>query len=650
MPHPRTVPVFGEPARAAALGEALEARGFVATFAPPSSAAGLLAEAPPAAVLVASPGADVLAEAAGLLAACKARSVPLVVVLASPDPAVRDRLLVGGVTDLSLEGHPDEVAARVDAAVEGWIRAAPRRPLPATFRAQRGRDTFDLRVVDIDPSGFAVGNAELLSVGELLRVAVPLPGGGLVAWARAAESDGTTGVRFLALTREERERLVAAIQGRHRQPGERTVAPGAAMSAAATASPVPPAAEPAPAVPAQAEAEPAPAQATAEEAAPAPSEPVEAPAPQASAPAALESAPVEAAASRSPQAIAEAIGEVLGEDADDDVVLLDDSPQGASREPVGEWPGQVFESAVLEAAIATAVRTGLVSHDEGLPAERIVAFVRELAPLERRAFEVQPPAELEDPALLRRILTFRLHASLLARDAATCLAERGPGWVVRAESLAALAGEADGIHAELQSASDRHLAEGQSSRIRDLKPLRLAVARALDEVKVAAARLRGEEVEEDTSAVLLDSELPQVTQPPAARRAPVEEPRRERTATRPVLVPEAVLRQRRRMVLWIVLIVLFSAAYVVFRPERPRRFGPDMAGGVAGVTEVVLHQQKVTVRVEPGWKAEPATVDALRRAILRADENVTAIIVIGENGRVLAGGRAREPLRIVHGK
>jgi hypothetical protein len=148
------------------------------------------------------------------------RAPPLIVVLGTPDPAQKDRCLIGGAHDVSVNGQPDDVAMRVDAAIHGWLRAVPRRNLPTVFRAQRAREFYDLNVIDIDPSGFSIQPMEGLPVGTLLRVYMTLPDGPLTVWGRVSVSDATVGVRLLAMLPHERLRLVNAI--RASAPGDST--------------------------------------------------------------------------------------------------------------------------------------------------------------------------------------------------------------------------------------------------------------------------------------------------------------------------------------------------------------------------------------------------------------------------------------------
>ncbi len=160
------------------------------------------------------PGASPATDVSQLLQAQAKAVPPIVVVLGGPDLSQRDNCLIAGAGDVSVSGLPDDVAERVNAAVRGWVRGQPRRKLRATFRAQRGRQFFDLKVAEIDPTGFTVTAVEGLREGMLVRTQLALPDGELLAWGRMSTAEEAVGVRLLGLLPQEQQRLSDAIKRR----------------------------------------------------------------------------------------------------------------------------------------------------------------------------------------------------------------------------------------------------------------------------------------------------------------------------------------------------------------------------------------------------------------------------------------------------
>ena len=220
----KTVLVVGEQAATAALEEAVSLRDFVVARCDPADAASQARTLGPAALAISPPGSmppatfisDLLKELGG-------SGPPVIVALSGRETELRDKCLIAGAHDVSLDGHPEDLAARVDAAANGWLRGAPRRTLAMTIRGQRERETLAFQVADIDPTGFTVATPPAIAFGSLVRVTVPLPDGPpLVVWGRTAEADGVAGVRFLALSLEERIRILGAIQAKNKSAAPRS--------------------------------------------------------------------------------------------------------------------------------------------------------------------------------------------------------------------------------------------------------------------------------------------------------------------------------------------------------------------------------------------------------------------------------------------
>lgn len=719
MSQPRTVLVAGERAWADACVDALSARGFDATVLDGELPSALIGVA--ALVVQAEPNLDRAAFARAWVGPARAASCLVFGALDSLEPTARDRLLIAGATDVSPEGDPDDLAARVEASLAGWMRTGPRRKLKTSFKAQRGRQTFDLAVVDIDPGGIGLVDGEGVVSGELLRLALPLPDGPLVAWGRVSEAEGIPGVRFLGLSVQERRRIASAVQGKPRAAVSRDSAPKASAAAVAsapvpppvpsqtptpTASAVPVSPTPVrtPSAPVQSLSSVVPVATTGGQAATAPVLSAREETPFALdisvdtdadvtplAPSGAEAAPVAevlsdadiaekdvatsdrhsaataaGAEANAVDSIADAIGELLSENSQPSVPVLrpvpsDGGAAGSDRNdgesenaepelPLQRWPTQVPTAEEIAPEFETAVTLGLVSSEsnDGL-GDRILEFARALTPIERRAWDENPPEEVLVPELLQRQLNLRMRFFLLISEGQSLAVPPEARWEIDEELLRPLKAEANALLDEIQQLADEYLAAGELARMKALHPIRSPLTRALDDLRTITERLLGLAIEPSLGRIPLDSDERSPDEAPEyrpARKAPAQKAQEKRKEA-PLSLPRRNQNSRtaRRMAVWSLVLAALVAILVVIQPERARRVGTDIAGNVAGVMEVVVVQDKATVQMSPGWIVDPVSVETIRRNLQQS--GIRNVLIVGNDGRLLAIGRAQAPLRIV---
>jgi hypothetical protein len=568
---------------AASLAEALEHRGFAGVpVAEDGASAALAANGYQAIILAPAPKRPTAQVVAELLKSGQAGGAPVIVSLGVRDTAQRDQCLIAGAYDVSLDGQPDDIAGRVDAAVNGWLRATPRRQLKATFRAQRGRQFIDLKVSDIDPTGFAIAPVEGIAEGALLRVSVALPDGELLAWGRLSSADGEPGVRLIALVPDERLRIVNAIRGRTAPtgsgaavaaPAEITAPPVPAMVAApvdllappheevtdppvleaipsAKEAPVSPPVPPVPPVAREATVPPARREATvpprareatvppiAREATQPPSsrEATAPPAARSTVPEASRevTAPPPARETTSPPpaatslsgaereaAIAEAIGSFLEEPREETA-----APDTAVDEPDAGaetilWPGALPDVEVCAAMLREAASLAMVGeYENGPPSHVVLAFARSLSPIEKRAFDAVPPPELPEAGLAIRCLVHRLRLFALIDDAVSVPTDGSATVLIDDDALAALAAEVNRASTELQKVIDGFVATAQTQRFKEISTFRNALSKAQSDLKAAVARLRGEVMARGNMALLdVHESVPGGAPAPVVRR------------------------------------------------------------------------------------------------------------------------------------
>lgn len=683
----RNVLVVGEPEVTAALRDALVALSLgVRTCRPAEAVAALKAE-PMAAVAVAPFADGASARFVGhLVQALRPDCPPVVAALGKRpgtqeyDAALRDQCFIAGAADVSVDAAPDDLAARVDAVLHGWVRTPPRRDRQTPVKAQRGRQVLELRPIDLDPTGVGLATVEGLHAGELLRLTLALPGLELVTWGRVAEAEGSPGVRFLGLLAEERARLAAALQSIPRATAPEAppvAAPSPAPAPAASQGPSeasravprpPPVLRPSPAlqaplVPPAPDAAPGglpelptPAVAATPLSAPTPSAPAAAlrDAPTPLPPPSLQddrsATPPPVAAPAPPSSgIANAIGELLGD-------APEPAPLPEAPEPAGpaseadvlaalldsalehRWPLESYDPAATQTALTMAVSLGLVAEEPGAPpGDLVIEFARDLSPLERRFFEPEPPPEIPDADLARRGLALRLRLLAVQRDGEARLDASGVKLVVDDQAMAALALQADTLLGELQRIVDGFVGTGQLHRIKDVNQFKVSVTRALADVRSVASRLKGEQVAGGGNAALLDvAELVPGMGPPV-RREPPKEPDRKPDLPRPSFASgvetTVAQRRRRRLAAMITFIVVGGALAVLTWPRGPQVLTLDTLGNPPGVVSALVQDggTKARLVVQAGWKPDAAQLARLRAAATQA--GIHAIIVTDVENR-----------------
>lgn len=603
------------------------------------------------------PAAQVIAE---LMKSGRAGSSPIIVALGARDAVQRDQCLIAGAHDVSLDGQPDDIAGRVDSAVNGWLRAAPRRQLKATFRAQRGRQFLDLRVTDIDPTGFAIAPVEGLAEGALLRVSVALPDGELLAWGRLSSADGVPGVRLVGMVTDERLRIVSAIRGKpvEAPPPEEAETTGADAastdhddldtSAAVTptespAVPVPPMpAAPGPTPPVQRERTVPPpvrvAIPTADESAEVstgPSAPPTRPATgtgnsgvirPSGAPAARErTLPPPAAASVAPRdvSIADAIGNAL--EPESEVAPPIEPTEGVPEAETFLWPGFIPPAEVCAEMLREAATLPMVAEREnGPPTHVVLAFARTMSPIEKRAFDATPPTELPETGLAIRCLVHRLRLFTLIDEAASVPTDGSVTVLLDDGALAGLTTEVNAANAELQKAIDGFVATAQTQRIKEVNAFKNTLTRAQGDLKSAVARLRGEVTARGNMALLDVHEniagAPRPVVAPARRAEPVAAPEK-RPEIKPAFSggPESTpqQRERRRIIGWAIAMVILSGVWAAlhFLRPPPRALNAAELAELLDIKDVAISPKNhhAFLVVSAAWKP-----DQLHRAALDA--------------------------------
>lgn len=552
-------------------------------------------------VVVAGDAQDV---AAGVLQARQAGpSVPVLAVLSPGDTAGRDRCLVRGATDVLWDEPGVDLADAAARAAGRWVRDPQRRPMRATFAAQRGRETFRLAVLEVDGTGLVAGLPDQVRVGELLRLSMPLPDGELIVWGRGDEADGRRGLRFVGLTDPERQRLLRAVTA-----GRRPSAPPAQPAASAPVTT--PVSSPPP-VPASTEAP-----VDAAPAVPADDEPATSPGTDS---AETASEPTE--------------GEALPDEAD-----VEDEP-GEAAEPLPVWPDRAFDAEATREALSAAAQAGLAAQIEGAPSpSELLAFVRTLSPAERKAFEDEPPADLVEPALHARALILRLTLWVYSQEA-RAVAARGERVLVDAAALDAISRDVRALNDAFQKAAGLLLTNADPHALRELSQMRNAVTRGHDELKSAVAALKGE-AHETRPAVLLDVDeaAPGASTPPKreAKATASEQPKQ------PEFVPPFKRRERSRTTKAIAsaLVVIAGVAALYFgMPAGPKYLSLEMFESVPGVRQALIQPggaRQAMLIVDSNWQQSPQTVARAAQIVEKADAR--RLLVLDGSNRVLASG------------
>ena len=162
----RPVIIVGREDTVEAFQEALATRDLVASAADLGNVEAEIRRLNPAALVLVSLPGDASARMAGHLRRRFGSQFPIIVSLGRKDLKLRDKCLQSGAVDVAIEGAPDPVATSVDAAVHGWLRAAPLRDWQATLAVMRGHSPVSLQVTDIDPSGIGFIDEGVLEPDE----------------------------------------------------------------------------------------------------------------------------------------------------------------------------------------------------------------------------------------------------------------------------------------------------------------------------------------------------------------------------------------------------------------------------------------------------------------------------------------------------
>lgn len=675
--------LVAEPDTRDALQAALEALEFEVKACRPNEAAALAREAGLVAV-AAFPDDATSPRFVGHLLSSLGAACPPIVCQVVEKAAARDAALIAGAADVAFDADAGHFAARVWAVVSRWKRDSRQAPINGTVRAQSGRTWLDLQVTAVDATGVGLASTAGVSPRQLVRIQVPLPAGQLVAWGRIAQSEGVAGVRFLGLSAADRVRLREAVEssaetaGPPLPPGPPPEAPprpaappepppgeeaapnapadepvaasadGETTAANASDEPVaasadtstPPAAEP------DAESLPAP-EVTVTSAADASDEPPSASTETTSnGPAGSGSSPP-AADGSTPAAAGEALSSAIGDLLADELSEEESLGSAPAEAPARRWPETAWSTEACLEVLQGGASVGLVSEIEEAPSgETVLAFLRTVTPLERRAFDATPPEELPPAPLTTRCLALRLRCFALVEDARAQPADGG-GWVVEPAPLTALKAETDLARAELQKLADTLMAQGETARLRDVTAFSNALHKAFTEVSAEAARLRGETVTRDR-AVLLDVAEGDPTAVNTVRPKPGKAS--QKTEARSPTAGDfrrvtPAQRQRRRLIGWGVVLVVSVVLRVALWPEGVRTLEMGEVRAVPGVVEVKLppagasggRPQAAVVTVIGTWRADDAAAMEKLKVFLRG-KGAKRFVVLDGMGTLLATG------------
>lgn len=367
--------------------------------------------------------------------------------------------------------------------------------------------------------------------------------------------------------------------------------------------------------------------------------------------------------------IADAIGELLADsdepeedgvqqDGFEDSATESDDPEGEAEEsgeeeelPLQRWPEQIPQADDVDGELRLAASHGLVSEESGELGQTILEFASSLTPMERRAWDEDVPEELLAPELLQRQLNLRLRLHLLTLEGRSLPLPPEARWEIDEELLRPLKAEANALLDEVQALADEFLATGEATRIRELNSLRAPISRALGELESVTDRLLGVDADPLLGRLPLDHEErapDEEDEAPVRRRAPGKKKKAKVEKK-----PSPAWRQRdpraalvRRLAMWLLVLIGLVVVLVVIQPERARRVPTEVAGNVAGVIEVIMIDDKATVRMAPAWQVDPAAIEKIRENLVRA--GVKSAVVVDFDGRMIAVGNTRSALRLAN--
>lgn len=673
------VVLVAEPDSRAALQTALEALNLDVLACSPKEAAARVREADVVAVAAFPDDATASRFLTHLLTAHAAACPPVVCQVAEKATA-RDAALIAGAVDVVFDLEPGHFASRVAAAVGRWERAVQRTHLGVTLRAQSGRTALELKVADLDATGLGLASTAGVSPRQLVRLQVPLPGGPLLVWGRVAQSEGVAGVRFLGLSAADRERLAEATRAKA-APAPGPIHPGPPPAAVAVVPPpdvaggnssetsaelvdaAPAGDAPAPAAEASDQV---PGSAVSEEISTEVEVAEDVEDDATASPPPDEEGAVATVAAPSDEEHSRGEGEPAGDQKAGGLSSLIDDELSAGSEGdmlasildsgiVRRWPEESWDTDACLEVLRSGATVGLVSDVERAPSgETVVAFLRTVTPMERRAFDAVPPPELPPSPLTTRCLALRLRCFALVENARAQPSD-GAGWVIDHVPLTTLKAEADLARTELQKLADALMAEGQTVRLRDVNNFANALHKAYTDVTLEAARLRGEAVTRDRAVLLDVAEQDPDARPTVRPKAGKAVPKAEKSPTsRDFRKKTPEERARRRLVGWVVVLVAAVALRVVLWPEGVRTLEPGDLRAVPGVVEVKLpppggidgRPQAAAVTVIGTWRADDAEAMEKLKTFLRG-KGAKRFAVFDGTGSLLATGGTGPADRVV---
>jgi hypothetical protein len=491
---------------------------------------------PPSALVLASMPGDAAMRMVGHLRRRHGASLPVIVSIGRKDLKLRDRCLDVGATDVCVEGDPDSIAGLVDVAVNGWLRTAPVRAWNDTLTVQRRGEPVALAVTDIDPTGIALRDGADLEPDELHRLTLPFSDGELLLWARVSHASGEPGLRFVAMTTEDRLRLSRLLRK-----GEVPHFPKA----------------------------------------PEPAELV------------VESRLV--------------------------------------------WPPGQYDLDATEIAVGSWVEGLELKWSPGVPSPEFVhEFLAGQPSAEHRLFDPIPPVTFANPILYRRAQLIRMHLQSLARDGFEL--QQGASPVeLNTSGLTAIFLQVDQILAKLyQYAAEQH-AEQQRAHAEQAQGYLRALLADVDTLR-PITRQYGLELP-DLSAYTKVATAP-TSLPPALPELAEATAQHDRIQRQPLRFRQPPSPRRKRILLVAAALVLISLGLTVWafasRSWNTLRLGPEFAGHVDGVRELVVTPAEVQVIVEQNWNPSQDDLDELRRHLNPMGKRV--IRIVDPQNRTLTSG------------
>jgi hypothetical protein len=567
---------------------------------------------------------------------------PLLVVLPQRNDTLRDQCLIAGARDVSFEGGLEDVALKVDVLTQGWLRGTPKRPFVGLVRAQKGKQSLTLQAADIDPSGLGLASAGEVASGDLLRVALALPGGALVVWGRATECDGALGLRFVGLAAEDRVRLAGAIKGSGERAASSKTAPAIAppvMAPQVVSTSAPVITPPPP---------------------PVAVEPAESPSTAAESSELVSAAPaVDPAAAPTSSDIGDLIGSALGMevapsgDTDGaDAAANTGSGVDVQPAPVTPWPQKHYQHEACFNVLRDALTLGLVGEVEGAPVGQVVLdFTRSLTLPEQRAFDPEPPSSLPEQGLTIRCLELRMRLFASSRDAREDAAAGAGTFGIDSAVTAKFDAEVNAASNELQAAINVFIATSDTVRIKEMNQFRNSLLKSHADFKTALAVLRGEVTEQSGRAVLLDVAEQTLDQRRGSGAMPQVQPEPEKkssefkaSAFKKELDPAK--RRTRRLVSVLVVLLLLLGGAIWAIPQGARRLGPEELAQIGALDIVVTSDtQKATVTVPDTWKVTREQVEKTRVLLARFDVTTFVIQTVNHSAVAFVSPR-RDPVLI----